>query len=826
MRKYTILILVLLFISLAQAQWEGVGGPYPSKGGGSVSDTVYGAGWNGVTTTAPSKNAVYDKIETLGASGAPTDADYLVGTANGSLSAEIVAGTAPGGELGGTWGTPTVDATHSGSAHHSAVSVSGTPDYITLSGQDIVRAKLDISDDTNLVAGAGLSLSTNTLATDSSEANFLLSGALTCGAGTAGKAQVHTTPFQYCDNAATPALQYAAYGDSSGNATGLACTGCVSATDAGTDSTGADELNIADAESEIEGAIDTLANLVSVQALTVTLSDAAANAIFGWDDTAGAYENLTAAEALAVLEATINILLETEIDASSELLAIMDDETGTGLLTFATNPLFTAARFGNGATTGGYFDVVEDTDNGTNRIRFTAPTAITSDQECIFENDGNPIPDSCVGDGTDDTGAGSGDNVTVNSSAADTTANLTDGDIDFTLVDGGAGGPDNVTATVACSGCVDATDNGTDSVSADELNATGVETELEAALDIGGEVMGTGMSTTVIADSVAVSSWNLTTPTFTTTALLAGILQDNDDMVFEADANSDGTNKFSFTDGAAAEVASILESGVVNTLIGLDGIGAIDLDYGSADITDHAFITDGTGDSEIVLPDDSIGAAEMAIAAYDLGTSVEADTLTEGGNAVYNSTEVPGGSLGGTWASPTIDDLFLLNSGDAGVGDYDFGVGTQSFEIPNSATVTDPNVAGEIAIDTTTDQFLYYGGAQRVLHYEFLNCGALRDATTVGVANDYPIFTAPADGTIVAVSCQATGTSAQVDFEDDADTNVEADIACDVSSPGTWDESIAGTATFVKGEGIEFDVDASSAATSLTACVRWVRTAD
>src|SRR3990167_6268930 len=42
-------------------------------------------------------------------SGAPTTADYLVGTANGGLSAEIVVGTAPGGELGGTWGTPTID---------------------------------------------------------------------------------------------------------------------------------------------------------------------------------------------------------------------------------------------------------------------------------------------------------------------------------------------------------------------------------------------------------------------------------------------------------------------------------------------------------------------------------------------------------------------------------------------------------------------------------------------------------------------------------------------------------------------------------------------
>jgi hypothetical protein len=52
-----------------------------------------------------------------GGGGAPDDADYLVGTAHGDLSAEIVVGTSPGGELGGTWAAPTVDATHSGSSH-------------------------------------------------------------------------------------------------------------------------------------------------------------------------------------------------------------------------------------------------------------------------------------------------------------------------------------------------------------------------------------------------------------------------------------------------------------------------------------------------------------------------------------------------------------------------------------------------------------------------------------------------------------------------------------------------------------------------------------
>jgi len=54
-----------------------------------------------------------------GGGGAPTDANYLVGTANGDLDSEIVVGTSPGGELGGTWASPTVDATHSGSSHAS-----------------------------------------------------------------------------------------------------------------------------------------------------------------------------------------------------------------------------------------------------------------------------------------------------------------------------------------------------------------------------------------------------------------------------------------------------------------------------------------------------------------------------------------------------------------------------------------------------------------------------------------------------------------------------------------------------------------------------------
>ena len=63
---------------------------------------------------------------------APIGADYLVGSAHASLTGEIAVGTTPGGELGGTWASPTVDATHSGSAHvtaHSGLSGIGTNDH-------------------------------------------------------------------------------------------------------------------------------------------------------------------------------------------------------------------------------------------------------------------------------------------------------------------------------------------------------------------------------------------------------------------------------------------------------------------------------------------------------------------------------------------------------------------------------------------------------------------------------------------------------------------------------------------------------------------------
>lgn len=132
-------------------------------------------------------------------------------------------------------------------------------------------------------------------------------------------------------------------------ASGKIAMGAVNIIDDSAGTTTLSNIDALDATTEatVEAAIDTLANLTSIQGRTVTLADAGANAIFGWDDVAGAYENLTQAEVLAVVgdsSATAKGVVELATDA----------ETVTGTDTVrATTPANITARLAAPGTIGG-----------------------------------------------------------------------------------------------------------------------------------------------------------------------------------------------------------------------------------------------------------------------------------------------------------------------------------------------------------------------------------------------------------------------------------------------------------------------------------------
>jgi len=120
--------------------------------------------------------------------------------------------------------------------------LSGTTGALTCSTDDDVPESGDFG---GLTGGAGITNTAGTLATASGETDFLASGALTCTTAQQGRMQVHTTPLQYCDNAATPALQYAAYATSAGAATSISLTSDPGNCTAGNHADGIDGAGVA-----------------------------------------------------------------------------------------------------------------------------------------------------------------------------------------------------------------------------------------------------------------------------------------------------------------------------------------------------------------------------------------------------------------------------------------------------------------------------------------------------------------------------------------------------------------------------------------------------
>ena len=130
--------------------------------------------------------------------------------------------------------------------------------------------------------------------------------------------------------------------------------------------------------------------------------------------------------------------------------------------------------------------------------------------------------------------------------------------------------------------------------------------------------------------------------------------------------------------------------------ITVDGAAVVDPDFG--DTGPINFITAG---NKIWA---SIDANGVDISDSTNLTAGDALTLT-GDDIDFDGGTAPGGELGGTWGTPTIDDSLS-------VADWLF---TSSVSLPNAAGDVVVNAAGEAAIDSTNEQFVVYDGANEAV---------------------------------------------------------------------------------------------------------------
>jgi len=165
------------------------------------------------------------------------------------------------------------------------------------------------------------------------------------------------------------------------------------------------------------------------------------------------------------------------------------------------------------------------------------------------------------------------------------------------------------------------------------------------------------------------------------------------------------------------------------------------------------------------------------------------------------------------WTSTGTKMLEILNNGSAvGLGIWDFG-GATSFEIPNGSPTID--TTGEIGIDTTSDQFLWFGASTKRVLVPFYTTGFNISSTTWGTGTT-TAFLAPAMAnlTFQGVRCETDAGTLAVSLYDG--TN-RANYIGTASTTKNYNAYTSNN-TFTAGESIRVDVGKAATSPKQIAC--------
>jgi len=164
--------------------------------------------------------------------------------------------------------------------------------------------------------------------------------------------------------------------------------------------------------------------------------------------------------------------------------------------------------------------------------------------------------------------------------------------------------------------------------------------------------------------------------------------------------------------------------------------------------------------------------------------------------------------IGDADGTPTTDYSFTQTAATIAVAtSLTAGATVSSFLTLPQGTGPTVDAAGEIAVDTTDDQLVYFGGSKRVVPYTDEKCFTIEDPAAAD--DNVPVWS-PVDAiTITSQYCRTQGgTSAQITVSDG--TNDMEAITCD--SDGQADDGTLTNNTFTANERMEFDTGTVSGA--------------
>ena len=209
-------------------------------------------------------------------------------------------------------------------------------------------------------------------------------------------------------------------------------------------------------------------------------------------------------------------------------------------------------------------------------------------------------------------------------------------------------------------------------------------------------------------------------------------------------------------------------TGLISTAVGLDAIGAVDMDYGSADVTDHTFVADG---GTVVIDGNFTGAL---VGNADTATALAADPTDCSAGSYTIGINAAGTAQGCTDATTEIDSVVATHAavtethgisafGKTVVDDADaathlatVGLSATAAEINtplDGATVTLTEFEELAAIGATTisaGQWAGLGGATAAGLALWDDANAAAQIATLGLDADIATLALPASTTISA----------------------------------------------------------------------------